>query len=249
MARGINFLSFSFMIEGDIMLVGMKELKIEKANVLMVYDNVLKSPDPYILNSIRKNYREEFKDFMDLDLLDSLGDYESLFYLTMCRTKKNPLEWMAKKPFDYDKFYNKMKKKSKTLYYDSKPLFQYKAFKSFSRAYLIDQIYVWNPYYDKRQHFDINEILKDRSNVQYCVSENLVDTIDRIGDLNIVYDWDLDRIAPIIKSGNYPEIFFAIAGFGFNKNEDGSLKEGLNEYENVGVFPTIERPDRDLFVG
>ena len=85
MARGINFLSFSFMIEGDIMLVGMKELKIEKANVLMVYDNVLKSPDPYILNSIRKNYREEFKDFMDLDLLDSLGDYESLFYLTMCR--------------------------------------------------------------------------------------------------------------------------------------------------------------------
>lgn len=231
------------------MLVGMKELKIEKANVLMVYDNVLKSPDPYIMNSIRTKYREEFKDFIDLDILDSLGDEETLFYMTMCRNKKNPLEWMATKPFDYEKFYEKMKKKSSRLYYDSKELFQYKAFKSFSRAYLIDRIYVWNPFYDKRQHFDINDILKDHSSVQYCVSEDITETINEIGDLNIVYDWDLDRIAPVIKSGNYPEIFFAIAGYGFNKTPDGNLKGDLVEFENVGIFPPIEKPDRDLFVG
>ena len=82
---------------------------------------------------------------------------------------------------------------------------------------MIDQIYVWNPYYDKRQHFDINEILKDRSNVQYCVSENLVDTIDRIGDLNIVYDWDLDRIAPIIKSGVISHTNLSTASFFLQK--------------------------------
>lgn len=230
------------------MLVGMKELKIDKANILIVYDNVLKSPDPFIMNSIRRNYRNEFKDFIDLDLLDSLGDEETLFYLTMCRNKKNPLEWLAKRPFDYDKFYNKMKKKSNRLYYDSKPLYQYKAFKSFARTYLIDKIYIWNSYYDKRQHYDINEVLKKNSNVQYCTSENLIDAIDRIGDLNIVYDWDLDRIAPIIKEDNHPEIFFGIAGFGFNKKE-GKLKEGLDQFANVGDFPIIERPDRDLFVG
>jgi hypothetical protein len=166
----------------------------------------------------------------------------------MCRNKKNPLEWLAKRSFDYDKFYNKMKKKSNRLYYDSKPLYQYKAFKSFARTYLIDKIYIWNSYYDKRQHYDINEVLKKNSNVQYCTSENLIDAIDRIGDLNIVYDWDLDRIAPIIKEDNHPEIFFGIAGFGFNKKE-GKLKDGLDQFMNVGEFPIIERPDRDLFVG
>lgn len=230
------------------MLAGYNQMKIDKANILIVYDNVLKSPDPFILKSIRTKYREEFKDFLDIGFLDSLMDDDALFYITMCRNKKNPLEWLAKKPFDYEKFYEKMKKKNVNLYNNSRPLIQYRAFQNFSKAYCIDKVYVWNPYYDKRQHYDINEVLLEHDNVQYCVSENLIDTINEIGNLNIVYDWDIDRIGEIIKADNNPSIFFGIAAYGFNLN-NGILKNGLSEYPNVGSFPVIEDTTKELYVG
>jgi hypothetical protein len=173
---------------------------------------------------------------------------DALDYATMLRTKKNPLEWLAKKPFDYDKFYDKLKKKSKKLYFEAFELYQYKTLHAFSHSYCIDKIFIWNPYYDIRQHADLQEILEENSNVQYCVSDDIVECLDEIGDINLVYDWDIDRVKKIIDGGNHNHIFFAVGAYPFNL-EDGRLKYGLDKVENVGTFPVIKKPTKDIFFG
>lgn len=225
-----------------------KRLQIETANVLFVYDNVLKSPDPFIVNAVKTKYRKDFQDFLDFTLVDTIEDMDALSYAVLSRTVKNPLEWIAKKPFDYDKFCTRLKKKSKSLYFEAMELYQYRTLQVFSRSYCINNIYIWNPYYDIRQHADLQDIISENQNIQYCVSENLVSCLDEIGDINLVYDWDIDRVKKILDEGNHNHIFFAVAAYPYNL-ENGNLKYDLDKHDNVGKFPAIKKPTKDIFFG
>lgn len=225
-----------------------KKLQVETANVVFVYDNVLKSPDPFIIKSIKTKYRENFEDFLDFSLIDTMANDDALSFATLHRKIKNPLEWLAKKEFDYEKFYTKMKKKFKQLYIESPELYQYKTLKTYSRSYCIDKIYIWNPYYDVRQHADLQDILESNNNIQYVVSENFVDCLDDIGDVNLVYDWDIDRVKTIIDGGNHNHIYFGVAAYPFNLEND-ELKYELSKHDNVGSFPVVKKPTKDIFFG
>ena len=225
--------------------------KVNHANLLFVYDNVIKSPDPYILKLAQTKYKDKLKDFLYLDLPQT-ATIETITSRMVNRTVKNPLEWLAKKSFDYDKAYKQLKSKSMAMYEKSIYLNSYNSLRIFRKSYCIGKIYIWNESYDKRQIYDIAGLL-DKSNekIQYVTSPTLRQAIDTIGDLTVVYDWDVERVRDIVETGVYDDILFAVADYPFNFDLDNMnhLKYGLYNKENVRPFKVFDRNESDTYYG
>ena len=224
----------------------MQRAPIKSATILYAFDNVLKSPDPYILKSIKVKYRKEFEGFVDLSLLDALDDV-ALFYMTLGRTVKNPLQWISTREYDYDKFYKRIDSKLQGLYKESTELNMFKSLRAFSKSYCIDMNYVWNEEYDERQHRELNEIIEAGGKIKYVVGP-FEKVLDDIGKVNIVFDWDLDRVHHAMTSNHYEDIFFGLASYPFNLSDEryAQLKK---RYYNLATFPVYDKPIEDLYVG
>ena len=216
--------------------------KVNHANLLFVYDNVIKTPDAFILKLASSKYANKLEEFMYLDM-PKTTTLETLTDRLIHRAVKNPIEWLAKKEFDYDKIYNQLKEKSVRVYEDSIYLRAFDTIRIFVKSYCIGRIYIWNPSVDKRQLYDLSGLL-DGSNdkVQYVAGSNLRQVIDNIGNLNVVYDWDAERIRDIVSTGVYDGILFAVGNYPFNFEPDNpkKLKYGLDEYDNVSSFTIID---------
>lgn len=213
-------------------------LRVNKANVLIVYDNVLKNPDPYILRRLVTTYRDKFKRYIDVETIETISD-ELLLSLVVNRAKKNVLEQVAITEFDYELNYNILHEKFLDMYQNSIPLQMYQTLINFYKSYCIDHIYVYNPTYDKRQHFDIETVFKDMRNLQYVVGD-MEDVINQIGDINVLYDWDVDRVNDLVSTGLHDDIFFGVAQYPFNFEKDKlHLKHSLWKMDNVSYFPLL----------
>ena len=128
--------------------------KLKSIRVLVTYRDIIKTADMYIINLLKTKFRDKFKEYIDYSLLDTLTD-EALLLHWVNRPVKNPLEWLAIKPFDYEKNYQLLYDKSKRLYIDCEALKFDATLSNYKVSRAIDDIYVWNPTYDKRQHFDL----------------------------------------------------------------------------------------------
>jgi hypothetical protein len=125
------------------------------------------------------------------------------------------------------------------VYEDSLYLKAYDTIRIFSKSYCIGKIYIWNPEVDKRQLFDISGLLDLPNNkVQYVSSPTLQQAIDNIGNLDVVYDWDVDRVYEVVSTGLYNNILFAVGNYPFNFELDdmNKLKYNLNDTDNVRSF-------------
>jgi hypothetical protein len=223
--------------------------KINHANLLFVYDNVIKTPDAVILKLAAGKYAKRLEDFMHLELPESTT-FDTLTQRLVKRTVKNPIEWLAKKEFDYDKTYNQLKAKSIRLYEDSIYLNSFNSIRIFLKSYCIGKIYIWNDTNDMRQLYDISGLLELKDDkVQYVVSPTLRQAIDSIGNVNVVYDWDIDRVNEIVSTGLYDNILFAVANYPFNFEIDNmnKFKYNLSETENVRPFNVLDK--EELFYG
>ena len=86
--------------------------KLKSIRVLVTYRDIIKTADMYIINLLKTKFRDKFKEYIDYSLLDTLTD-EALLLHWVNRPVKNPLEWLAIKPFDYEKNYQLLYDKSK----------------------------------------------------------------------------------------------------------------------------------------
>ena len=218
---------------------------VTSANILYVYDNVIKSPDAYILKMAGSKYASKLENFMYLDLPNSTT-LETLTARLLDRTVKNPIEWLAKKSFDYDKIYNQLKTKSVRCYEDSIYLRSFDAIRAFLKSYCIGNIYIWNDNPDDRQMYDLAGLMDEaKGKVQYVTSPDLRKAIDAIGNLNIVYDWDIERVRDIVSTGLYDNILFAVADYPFNFERENPtlLKYKMLDYENVRTFSVDSNKD------
>lgn len=214
------------------------ELSVQSANVLFVYDNVIKTPEAYMLKLAATKYRDKLDEFMHLEL-PLTSSIPVITQRMVRRTKKNPIEWLAKKEFDYDKLYEELKAKSIKLYEDSVDLKSAGTLKIFTNSYCIGKIYIWNNVYDKRQMYDISGVLdKGHGKVEYVVSPTLQQAIDTIGNLHVVYDWDIDRVYEMVSTGLNEDILFAVANYPFNFNLDNPnvFKYDMANHKNVAPF-------------
>lgn len=215
----------------------MPSIGLTTANIMFVYDNVLKCPDVYILDKLCKVYRNKYKDYIDFTNMDTITPEAMMPYI-INRPKKNILDWLSLKEFNYDNNYKMLHGKWLDMYEHSPELKMYEVIKRFVRTYYIGNIYVYNPEYDKRQHYDITSNISGvGGKVQYCVGENIQDIIDQISNLHIIYEWDIDRVKTLISSGLNDNLKIFLANYKFNFEEDRfTLKYGLSDSNQIGIF-------------
>lgn len=213
-----------------------KDLTAMQLRLLFVYHNVLKSPDAFILKKMANEYRDRFEGFIDFAPID-LNSPQALLLLVLSRTVKNPIEWLATEKFDYDKIYDQLVKGFPNAYRDSERLRMYESVYNLSRSYCVEKIFIWNEVDDVRQRFDLDELLHN-DKVEYVVNKDLYQALKDIGDINFVYDWDIDRLYRIMNSKEFDNTFFGIAGYPFNFDKDKpyALKYNMSEKPNIAYY-------------
>src|SRR5574344_1968771 len=99
----------------------------EPITALVTYPEIMRDPNTFILKLItkKKNLREQFDKYLVLKKFDCQTDEHNHVKL-LTRTKKNILEWLAKKQFDYEVNYKKLYDKYPQMYEDSTVLDMYR---------------------------------------------------------------------------------------------------------------------------
>jgi len=222
--------------------------KLKSLTILVTYRDIIKTADFYILDLVKTRFRDKFKDLIDFKLLDTLTE-EALMFHWLHRPVKNILEWLAIKEFDYEKNYQFLYDKSKKLYIDDNRTLKFdKVLENYKFSKAINDIYVWNPTYDKRQLFDL-KVRHGLGKIKYVTGASLERVLDRIGSVNLIYDTDADRVAELINTGKYPKMVFGVGAYGYNYQRDFILKHDLADNVNVSTFPILIINESYLFNG
>ena len=222
-------------------------LNLQKADILFVYENVIKNPDAFILKKIVKDFRSKFEEYMDTNIISTL-DITPLTLILIDRNDKNVLRWVSKKEFDYESNYNFLHKQFLNMYNESIMLDGGKILLRFIHSFCIGNIYIWNPVDDKRQRYDIVKNFGG-PNVMY-ITGDLGACIDKYKP-KLVYDWDADRIYDLVRTNEHKDTLFGIANYGFNFEKDNPylLKNELFMYPNVTYYVTYHRKPEDICRG
>ena len=163
------------------------------------------------------------------------------------RNKRNILEYLAIKEFDYEKNYKYLHKKFLNMYDQSYRLLPFNSIYKLLRSYCVNKIYVYNEEYDKRQHFDIVDSFGEDDRVIYCTG-SMQAVIDKIPSLKIVYDWKSERVKELTDNNKNSEIIFVLAAYGFNY--DGAhLVDNLEDRLNVSSFDVFFPTEENRYKG
>lgn len=216
-------------------------------NILLVFDRILKDPDLTIMKIISSQYRNKFEGFVDMESLMSV-DKKMYLPLLYSRSEINILKWMAIKEFDYEKNYNVMYNGLKMLYANSDELKMVRVVKDFLQSFYVDNIYVYNEKDDVRQRYELVQMFGDKT-VKYV--NGPIDKAIKQLQVHLVYDWDAHRVASLNEYDEFDSVFFAIAGYRFNFEQDKPeiLKYNLVDRKNVCHFNTMELTEESFLKG
>lgn len=194
--------------------------------MLFSYDEVLRDPNTFILKLIlsKKNIRDQMEKYINLKRFDCQTDEHNHAIMT-ARKKKNILEWLAYKKFDYEKNYDTFHSKYIHTYEKSQALEMYRALTNIIDQAFVKKVYIYNKTEDKRQMYDLFKTFGKNDKIVY-VNGNYLDVVERIGDINIIIDNDIDRIAPLFSYPTYANTLFMVGRYGYNYEENKALENG-----------------------
>lgn len=231
--------------------------KPKKVSILITYDGIIRDPNMFILDYVMDNY-DKYKDYLNLEPFRYIPK-ETRYLLMLSRKEKHLFKWLLKKNFNYEKTYDNIYHKFKDMYTKLPSLNIAKAVPKLSYVFTVDNIYLWSEKYDRRKEFEIvaEYSTNTKKNVIYVTGpyQSVVNQIDNLG---FIFDTDLDRLIPIMKS--YENCVFCIARLGYNyenyvykpskrviKSIDdllsgtvNELKYGVGKATNVGDFNTMD---------
>ena len=211
-------------------------IDMTESSLLICYEEIIKQPGLYIVEQIRKNPPESFKDYIDLETLQEVSD-KDLPFLYNIRSHYNPLRWLATSTFDWDKEYEKLYNRDKLMYISSPYTDFHEGVEQYLKAFFISKIYFWSRYYDKRIDFDIQSEYNNRDHsdkVEY-ITGPLDATIDEL-EVDMVFYPELnDSIWELIRENR--NIVFAFPSHPFNMANEDTLIGQTSKDENVGFFP------------
>ena len=100
--------------------------------------------------------------------------------------------------------------------------------------------------------------LKDSPKISFSVG-NFNEVLNDLFGINVIIDYDLDRLIPLIKNEEYHNVIFMIADYGYNyeinkKNNKNILKENIEEYVSkneiyLNRFKPFKIKEEDLLDG
>jgi hypothetical protein len=193
--------------------------------IFITYEDVIKSPYPYLLNKINTDLSDYYKDFIDLDKIKGL-DMFNLTRLCVQRTEKNILRYLAKTEFDYDGALGDLKNHYFTIYKDSPLLSIGESLNMVIPQKFTKNVYIYTEKYDVRIHLDIMENFKDMDKVKY-VSGSFAKALEKLEGITTFILNDLDYVIDILNAGKeeYTNIMIASYGYNYIYNEDDDVLE------------------------
>lgn len=181
-----------------------------------------------------KHIRTQLENYINLKRFVSQTDQHNHAIITI-RKKKNLLEWLSYKKFDYEKNYSLLYEKYLHMYEQSPALEMYRALTSILDQSFVKTVYIYNRTEDKRQMYDLFKTFGKNDKIVY-VNGNYLDVIERIGDIGVIVDNDIDRISPLFSYPTYAKTLFMVGRYGYNYQENPiledsyELKDGLTRF-------------------
>ena len=220
-------------------------MTVKFSNILINYDDCVKCSDFFLFEMIIDHYRDSFKNFISVDLLDLMDTEPNFKLIYFSRTIYNPFQWMAITDFDYDGNYEYFHKKYKNMYIESYSLDLCQDIIEFTKSYMIKNIYIYSKEYDKRIDFDYQYTFNKNPKLQY-VTGNLDDVIDKCSIEAVFYPVINDEILQLARKNKH--VIFSIPNYGFNMQDPVTLKGITDTDENIGFYPIMKNA-KPLFFG
>lgn len=207
--------------------------------VFIEYDEIIRSPHPFLLQQIIKHYQDNYRDFIWLEEFIHM-DYNNLVRFCIQRQDINVFKSIAKIEFDYDTAWKDLKNTFVDLYMNA-PLLpmgdavvQMMAQKSFKK------IFIHTEEYDRRIHHDIQETFQDLSRVTYVTGpfKEVIGNMDHIDGFILR---DLRHVDDIFEKnkGEFTNIVVGKFGFNYKLDEasgDPVMDIDLPKYKNDHNF-------------
>lgn len=215
--------------------------------MFVVFNKIIKDPDFFILDDIIRNINL-YGEYFDLDKLQYVPPTVR-YGLSVSRPEKNLLKWLMKKDCDWQTTYNLLYDNEQFLYINSPFLDMAPRLLNVANSYVIEEIYIWNEVFDKRQAFELSAMYPSNidKNILY-ITGDYDKAIKSINNLRAVFDYDIDRLIGLIEERD--DIIFGVANYGFNyksTENDYSLKYNADAYKNVGTFSAYTVKDNQFF--
>lgn len=196
--------------------------------IFISYEEVIKSPYPFIIKQIQEKYKDYYKDYINFDLIDNL-DLDNINRLCVQRQEKNILKYLSKKEFDFITALNDIYKKFDDMFIKSDFLSIGKNIHFLLSQKFTQRIYMYTPIYDKRIHLDIQMNFKDMDKIKYVTGDffEVVKSLDGITSYILNDIMDVSTLLSTNKI-SYTNILLANYGYNYTLNENGKLILRLN---------------------
>ena len=185
-------------------------------NVFITFDEVMRDQNTFIIHLIldNENIRKQLESYIDLSIFECQSEGR-IRTLLLNRDKKNILEWLSKKPFDYEVNYQKMYSKFPRMYEDSPPLDMYRTVSRFLDEPFVRNVFVYGRSSDVRVVFDLKQTFGKNDKLHYVTGPYL-DAISAIGKIDLFIDNDVERLAPVMYMPEHRYATFMVARYGYN---------------------------------
>ena len=184
--------------------------------VFVPYNEILRDHNTFLIHLIMDtpNLRKQFEQYISFERFECQTDLR-IRVLIMNRPKKNILEWLAIKKFDYEKNYQKLYDKIPQMFEESPPLDMYVALTNMVREEFVKRIIVYGEKRDIRTMYDLSHIFNKSEKIQYVTGPYL-DVVSAIGEIDLFVDNDIDRMSAVMYMPEYYGSTFMIAQYGYN---------------------------------
>lgn len=184
--------------------------------VFLPYNEILRDHNTFLLHLIMEtpNLRKQLEPYISFERFECQSDTR-IRVLILNRTKKNLLEWLAIKKFDYETNYRKLYEKFPQMFEESPPLDMYIALTSMAKEEFVKRIVIYGERKDIRTMYDIAQTFDKNKKVQYVTGPYL-DAISAVGEIDLFVDSDIDRLSAVMYMPQYYNSTFMIAQYGYN---------------------------------
>jgi len=204
--------------------------------IFITYDEVIKSPYPFILKQISTRYKQFYEPYLDLSRIEKM-DENNLDRLCVQRTDKNLFRYLSKIPFDFDKSMSDILNKFDDMYFNC-PLMKMGTALTFLLSQKFTQkVYIYTEKYDKRVHLDIQTTYRDMDRVNY-ITGNFDEVICSLNGVTSYILNDINYLVPLIhhKKTEYTNILVGNFGYNYALNDQNQMVLRINIDEWVKEF-------------
>lgn len=207
------------------------ELSKQPENIFVDYEGVIKSSVPTLLSQLELVFKESLKDFINFDMITGMKR-ANLTRISVQRTEKNILKYLAKKEFDYDKTLKEISDSFVDLYMNSDNLVMAETLSGIIlKQKFLNNLYIHTEEYDKRIHYDIQNNFKINCSKVHYITGKKEEVYDDLQGITSFILNDIEDILLLIKLKKTEYTNILVANYGYNYKLDEKTGEVVPKVE------------------